>query len=105
MSGVNLPYQYPYETVAVSQTAQVLGTTGAANDYLHRIVVTVSTALTSTVSIIDGSTTILSLPASVAVGVYVVELGLNAATGPWKVTTVEAFRESAKTAKPEKKGY
>ena len=87
MSGVNLPYQYPYETVAVSQTAQVLGTNGAANDYLHRIVVTVSTALTSTVSIIDGSTTILSLPASVAVGVYVVELGLNAATGPWKVTT------------------
>ena len=87
MSGVNLPYQYPYETVAVSQTAQVLGTTGAAHDYLHRIVVTVSTALTSTVSIIDGSTTILSLPASVAVGVYVVELGLNAATGPWKVTT------------------
>ena len=87
MSGVNNPYQYPYETVAVSQTAQVLGTTGAANDYLHRIVVTVSTALTSTVSIIDGSTTILSLPASVAVGVYVVELGLNAAVGPWKVTT------------------
>jgi hypothetical protein len=87
MSGVNLPYQYPYETVAVSQTAQVLGTNGAANDYLHRIVVTVSTALTSTVSIIDGSTTILSLPASVAVGVYVVELGLNAVTGPWKVTT------------------
>jgi hypothetical protein len=87
MSGVNLPYQYPYETVAVSQTEQVLGTNGAANDYLHRIVVTVSTALTSTVSIIDGSTTILSLPASVAVGVYVVELGLNAATGPWKVTT------------------
>lgn len=87
MSGVNLPYQYPYETVAASQTAQVLGTNGAANDYLHRIVVTVSTALTSTVSIIDGSTTILSLPASVAVGVYVVELGLNAVTGPWKVTT------------------
>jgi hypothetical protein len=87
MSGVNLPVQYPYETVAVSQTAQVLGTNGAANDYLHRIVVTVSTALTSTVSIIDGSTTILSIPASTAVGVYVVELGLNAATGPWKVTT------------------
>ena len=87
MSGVNLPYQYPYETVAASQTAQVLGTNGAANDYLHRIVVTVSTAASSTVSIIDGSTTILSLPASVAVGVYVVELGLNAATGPWKVTT------------------
>jgi hypothetical protein len=87
MSGVNLPVQYPYETVAVSQTAQVLGTNGAANDYLHRIVVTVSTAATSTVSIIDGSTTVLSIPAGKAVGAYSLDLGLNAATGPWKVTT------------------
>jgi hypothetical protein len=82
MSGVNLPYQYPYETVAVSQTAQVLGTNGAANDYL-----TVSTAASSTVSIIDGSTTVLAIPANTPVGVYSLELNLNAATGPWKVTT------------------
>ena len=87
MSGVNNPYQYPYETVAASQTAQVLGTNGAANDYLHRIVVTVSATASSTVSIIDGSTTVLAIPANTPVGVYSLELNLNAVTGPWKVTT------------------
>ena len=87
MSSVNNPYQYPYETVAVSQTAQVLGTNGAIGDYLHRIVVTVSTAASSTVNIIDGSTTVLAIPANTPIGVYSLELGLNAATGPWKVTT------------------
>ena len=86
MSGVNNPYQYPYETVAVSQTAQVLGTNGAIGDYLHRIVVTVSTAATSTVSIIDGSTTVLAIPANTPIGVYSLALNLSAAVGPWKVT-------------------
>ena len=87
MSGVNNPYQYPYETVAVSQTAQVLVTNGAIGDYLHRIVVTVSTAATSTVSIIDGSTTVFAIPANTPIGVYSLALNLNAAVGPWKVTT------------------
>ena len=87
MSGVSNPYKYPYETVAASQTAQVLGTAGAAGDYLHRIVVTVTAAATSTVSVIDGSTTILTVPANTAVGTYSLDLEVAAATGPWKVTT------------------
>lgn len=87
MSGVSYPYRYPYETVAASQTNQVLGGTGAVGDYLHRIVVAVSTAATSTVSIIDGSTTVLSIPANTTVGVYSIELNLNAVSGSWKVTT------------------
>jgi hypothetical protein len=87
MSGVPFPYRYPYETVAASQTAQVLGGTGAAGDYLHRIVVTVTTTGSSTLSVIDGSTTILTMAANTPVGVYSLELGLAAATGPWKITT------------------
>ncbi len=87
MSGVPYPYAYPYETVAASQTAQVLGGTGAAGDYLHRIVVNVATAATSTVSVIDGSTTVLAVPANTPIGSYSLELNLAAATGPWKVTT------------------
>ena len=87
MSGVSNPYKYPYETVAASQTAQVLGTAGAAGDYLHRIVVTVTAAATSTVSLIDGSTTILTVPANTVVGTYSLEINTAAATGPWKVTT------------------
>ena len=35
-----------YETVAASQTAQVLGPTGALGDYLDRLIVTVATAAT-----------------------------------------------------------
>ena len=87
MSGVPFPYRYPYESVAASQTAQVLGGTGAAGDYLHRIVVTVTATGTSTLSVIDGSTTILTMAANTPVGVYSLELGLAAATGPWKITT------------------
>lgn len=84
---VQNPYAYQYETVAASQTAQVLGGTGAAGDYVHRLVVTVGTALTGTVTLIDGSTSIPIVPASVTIGVYSIEMNVRAVTGPWKVTT------------------
>ena len=80
------PNRYPYETVAASQTEQVLGGAGAAGDYLHRIVVTVNTAASSTVSVIDGATTVASMPANTAVGVYSLEINA-AATTAWKITT------------------
>ena len=87
MAGVSYPYRYQYETVAVSQSNQVLGVTGAAGDYLHRLVVAVATAATSTVSVIDGSTTVLAIPANTPVGVYDVDIEAAAVTGPWKITT------------------
>jgi hypothetical protein len=87
MAGVNNPYRYAYEAVAASQTGQVLGGTGATGDYLHRVVVAVATAATSTVSVIDGSTTILSIPANTPVGVYDIDIEAAAVTGPWKITT------------------
>ena len=93
MSGVNNPYRYYYEHVTVSQTAQVLGTTGAVGDYLHRLICTVSTAATSVVQIIDGTGTgVLThtiLPNSVGggIGVYNIELNTVSANGAWKVTT------------------
>ena len=46
-------YALPYEHTANSQTLQILGTTGAVGDYLHRMVVTVNTAATSTVVLTD----------------------------------------------------
>lgn len=81
------PNRYPYETVAASQTAQVLGGSGAVGDYLHRIVVSVGTSLTSTVSVLDNSTTVLAIPASTPVGVYSLEINAASASGPWKITT------------------
>lgn len=89
MSGIERNYGYSYEAVAVSQTAQVLGGTGAAGDYLHRLVIQIITVATASVTIIDGSTSIVLLTgaATLIPGVYTVELGLASQTGPWKITT------------------
>jgi hypothetical protein len=93
MSGVANPYRYQYEHIAASSTAQVLGGNGAIGDYIHRLVCTVSTALTSTVQIIDGTgagiLTHTLLPAAVGggIGVYNIELNAVSANGAWKVTT------------------
>jgi len=82
------PYRYPYEHVAASQTAQVLGGTGAIGDYLHRLIVTVSTAATSTVTLIDNATTVHTLvPANTPIGCYSINIEAVSLTGAWKITT------------------
>jgi len=87
MSGVNQPYAYNYETVAASQTAQVLGGTGAIGDYLHRLIITDVTGSTGTVTILDGSTSIPVMTSNSGTGVYNIECNMRSKTGPWKVTT------------------
>jgi len=87
MSGVQLPFGTTYETVAASQTAQVLGQSGAVGDTIIRLIVTVNTAATSTVTILDNSTSIAIMPATTPVGVYSIDLGVQSVSGPWKVTT------------------
>ena len=90
MSGVNSPYRYQYEHVAASQTLQVLGGTGAAGDYIYRLICTVSTAATALVQIKDGTvTTHTVLPNSPGggIGVYNIELNAVSSSGAWQVTT------------------
>jgi hypothetical protein len=87
MSGVNQPFGTFYETVAASQTAQVLGVTGGAGDTLMRLVVTVGVSLTGTVALLDGATSYPLLPASLPVGVYSIEINAVSVNGPWKITT------------------
>ena len=93
MSGVSYPYRYQYEHVAASQTAQVLGGTGAIGDYIHRLICTVTTAATGNVVLVDGTgvgiLTHTVLPASCGTGINVYNIEINAAstTGAWKVTT------------------
>jgi len=87
MSGIQLPFGTTYETVAASQTAQVLGGTGAIGDTLVRLIVTVNTTASSTVTILDGSTSIAIMPALTPVGVYSIAIEANSVSGPWKVTT------------------
>jgi hypothetical protein len=91
MSGVSNPYRYFYEHVAASQTAQVLGGTGAVGDYIHRLVCTVTTSATSAVQIVDGSgagiLTHTVLPNLSGIGCFSIELNAISANGAWKITT------------------
>ena len=89
MSGVNNPYRYQYETVAASVTGQLLGVTGAKGDYIHRLIISAVTAATASVTIIDGSTSIVILTGSATVvpGIYSIEVNMASASGAWSVTT------------------
>jgi hypothetical protein len=90
---IQSPFRYQYEHVAASQTAQVLGGTGAIGDYIHRLICTVTTAATGNVVLVDGTgvgiLTHTVLPASCGTGinVYNIEINVASTTGAWKVTT------------------
>jgi hypothetical protein len=87
MSGVNQPFGTFYETVAASQTAQVLGVTGGAGDTLMRLIVTVGTAATSTVALLDNATSYAIMAANTPIGVYTIEINAVSVSGAWKITT------------------
>ena len=81
---------FDYETVAASQTDQVLGITGGKGDLLHRLIITVTTASTSAVTIKDGGgSAIAIMPSNVGSGkgVYSVEVNAASKVGAWSVTT------------------
>ena len=87
MPEVAAQYGFKYEHVPASQTAQVLGSTGATGDYLHRLIITVSTSLTGTVALLDNTTSHTLVAANTAIGVYSVEINTKSVNGAWKVTT------------------
>mgnify|MGYP007090455386 FL=1 len=84
MTAANATFALPYEHVAASQTAQVLGSTGATGDYLHRLVITVSTSLTGTVALLDNTTSHTLVAANTAIGVYSIEINTFSKNGAWK---------------------
>ena len=87
MPAVSADYGFAYETVAASQTAQVLGSTGAIGDYLHRVTVTVGTASTGTVALLDNATSYTLVAANTPIGVYSIEINAKSVSGAWKITT------------------
>jgi hypothetical protein len=74
--------QFGYHIVDASATAEALGTTGAVGDFLHAVIVK---ANTGTITLYDGATEFLVIPAAVDVGTRYL---INAtATTAWKITT------------------
>lgn len=85
---VKVEQRYAYETVAASQTAQVLGATGAVNDFLHKLICVVNTSATSAVTINDGGgAEIPIIPANAPIGTYPIPINHPSVTGSWRVTT------------------
>ena len=79
-----------YETVAASQTDQVMGATGKIGDYIEGLIIVVSTAATAQVQIKDGAGSAITVfPNSPGggVGTYNVALGMRATGAGWKITT------------------
>jgi hypothetical protein len=77
-----------YETIAASQTDQVLGPVGGSGDYLDTLTIVVATAATSTVSIKDGGGSAISvMAANAAIGTYALRLAIRSRAGAWSVTT------------------
>lgn len=81
-----------YETVAASQTAQVLGGNGGAGDVIYGILVIPALAAAGVVTLLDGST---SIPVFVGGGTtalptmapFYIPLNMLSVNGPWKITT------------------
>jgi hypothetical protein len=80
-----------YETVAASQTAQVIGPTGATGDYIAGILVIPASTSPGVVTLLDGSTSINVFAggaSSLSVLVpFFIPLGLVSVSGAWKITT------------------
>lgn len=80
-----------YETVAASQTAQVIGGAGAVGDYLAGVLVVPATTSPGAVSVIDNATsiTIFTGGASSVSNLvpFMIPLGMKSVSGAWKVTT------------------
>jgi hypothetical protein len=77
-----------YETVAAGQTAQVLGVTGGAGDFIARLIIVPATTGPGVVTLIDNATTVMAFPGgTTTVNPIVVELGMRSASGAWKITT------------------
>jgi len=87
MSAVAIPYAVYYETVAASQTAQVLGVTGAKGDIVSNLIITVNALTTGTVSLLDGAISYPLTTATTPVGLYMLTLDAQSVSGAWKITT------------------
>lgn len=79
-----------YETVAASQTAQVLGPTGAAGDFLLGVLVIPATTSPGAITLTDGTlsaTTIFVGGTVPSVWPVFIPINANSRSGAWSLTT------------------
>jgi len=88
---VTVPAADLYETVAASQTAQVIGVTGATGDYISHITVIPATTSPGNVLLLDGATSITVFAGGASsvsnLVPFTIMLGARSVNGAWKITT------------------
>lgn len=91
LPSLSTPLGTEYETVAASQTAQVLGATGGTGDYLAGLLIVPATTSPGAVSVLDNATSITVFAggaSSVSTLIpFFVPIGAKSVSGAWKVTT------------------
>lgn len=85
------PMDTDYETIAASQTDQMMGGTGAAGDHLAGVLIIPETTSPGEVSIEDGSTNMRIFTGGtdsvLSLVPFFVPLGINSVSGGWEITT------------------
>jgi hypothetical protein len=80
-----------YETVAASQTAQVLGATGGTGDWIAGLLVVPATTSPGAIALLDGATSITVFTGGASsvsnLVPFYIPLGMRSVSGAWKVTT------------------
>lgn len=80
-----------YETVAASQTAQVLGATGGTGDYIAGVLVIPASTSPGNVLLIDNATSITIFAGGTSsvsnLVPFYIPLGMVSVSGAWKLTT------------------
>ena len=80
---------FEYATVAASQTAQVLGASGALGDYIEGLLIVPATTSAGTVALLDNSTSMnvfVTGTLSNLTPIYI-PLHMRSVSGAWKLTT------------------
>lgn len=84
-----------YETVAASQTAQVLGGAGQTGDYLKRVIIIPTSVSPGVVTLLDGATSIPLFAGGTnsltELKPLFVDIEAKSVSGPWKITTGAAL--------------
>jgi hypothetical protein len=80
-----------YETVAASQTAQALGSTGATGDFIAGILVVPASLSPGNVLLLDNATSITVFAGGtnsvLSLIPFFIPLGMRSVSGAWKITT------------------
>lgn len=92
MTSSRYDFNTAYETVAASQTAQVIGSIGAAGNIIEGILIIPATTSPGAVAIKDGADTAITIFAGGATSTvdlkpFYIQIGACSRSGAWQVTT------------------